>query len=145
LPIAAARYHAHRMRILEVSVSGTIGTAHMGPVSNDICELSNHFASRGHAVTVADLSAESARQFLHKAIQVIELSGTPESRVQLNTRHPAAVALRSWQNYSQYVSQLISRVDISKADVVHVHTPVPAFLLQRLHRIPTFYTAHTPL
>ena len=42
------------MKILEVAGSGTIGTNDMGPVSNVIFQLSNHFYELGHEVTIAD-------------------------------------------------------------------------------------------
>ncbi len=133
------------MQILEVSISGTVGTPHMGPVSSDICELSNHFHTRGHNVILADLRARSARNFLHPSIQVTELSGTPESCVEPAASNRAVAILNHWRNYWQYVRQLSSQFDLATPDVVHVHSPVLAFLLQRLHRVPVVYTAHTPL
>lgn len=133
------------MQILQLSISGTVGTPHMGPVSSDICELSNHFQTRGHNVILADLRAEAARNLLHPSIRVTELSGTPESCVEQAAPNKAMAVLHHWRNYYQYVRQLNSQLDLSTPDVVHVHSPILAFLLQRLHRVPVVYTAHTPL
>jgi glycosyltransferase involved in cell wall biosynthesis len=48
-------------------------------------------------------------------------------------------------NYYRCLRQLARRIDLSAVDVVHVHAPVPAFLLQRLFGVSCFYTAHTPV
>jgi glycosyltransferase involved in cell wall biosynthesis len=133
------------MRIIEVALSGTIGTDDMGPVSSVIGELSNNFAIRGHDVTVVDVKAQGARSRLHSDVEVVELEGMPQGRVTAQSRNRAIQQLKSWQNYYRCVRQLRTYLDGKRADVVHFHEYVPAFLAQRLYGIdPLTYTAHTP-
>jgi glycosyltransferase involved in cell wall biosynthesis len=133
------------MRIVEVAFSGTIGTREMGPVSTDICELSNRFASRGHQVTVVDICREPPRELLHPAIELVELSGVPESQVESCKTNNVRKFLMRWHNCLRYVRQLSSKLDLSQVDIIHFHSPVIAFIAQRLYGIRAFYTAHTPL
>jgi len=133
------------MRILEVAVSGTVGTVDMGPVSTVICELSNNFASLGHEVVVADIACKTARPLLNSQVRVVEVSATGESTVEARSGNPLSALVNRWRNYRQYVNQLIRLPDYRSADVIHVHAPVPAFLLQRLHGKQVCYTAHTPV
>jgi D-inositol-3-phosphate glycosyltransferase len=132
-------------RILEVGASGTIGTDRMGPVSTDTCQLSNHFAARGHEVVVADVRSDAARPLLHPDIRVLELPVEPQSRYALKSRQQIKAVLRKWSNIYRYVRELTSRFDFSSADIVHTHSPEIAFLLQRLHGVRGCYTAHTPI
>ena len=60
-----------KLRILEVSRSGTIGTSEMGPVSTTICALANGFDRLGHEVTVADTPAAEARTKLNPGIRIV--------------------------------------------------------------------------
>jgi glycosyltransferase involved in cell wall biosynthesis len=133
------------IRILEVGTSGTIGTVHMGPVSTVICQLSNHFAARGHEVVLADVRSENPRQLLHPNIRVVELSARSPSRIALKSRHRLGLALRKWSNFYKYVRELTAQIDVTDTDVVHIHSAEIAFLLQRIHGVQASYTAHTPL
>jgi glycosyltransferase involved in cell wall biosynthesis len=131
--------------ILEIAVSGTVGTVHMGPVSTVICELSNQFAARGHQVTLADVACAEPRKLLHRDVTVVEMQNLPEGRVVAAISGRLARFVNVWRNYHDFVQQLTSRLDVSKQHAVHMHAMIPAFLLQRLHGVRGFYTAHTPL
>lgn len=131
------------MRILEVALSGTVGTQHMGPVSTDICELSNNFAARGHEVILADIPCNEPRRLLRPGIKVVEVVGKPETWADSSTRRPLLRVWRRWLNYLHFVRRLASQVDLRSMDVVHVHAPEVAFILQRLYSIKCAYTAHT--
>ena len=133
------------MRILELALSGTVGTPHMGPVSTVICELSNRFVSRGHKVFLADVPCAIPRALLHPDVRVIELSGLPQSRAGTSSRSKLGSAWQRWRNYFFCLRELASNIDLGGIDVVHLHAPVPAFLLHRMHNVRVFYTAHTPV
>lgn len=133
------------MRILEVATSGTIGTSLMGPVSTVTCELSNRFAARGHEVTLVDFRSAAGRSLLHPAIKVVELqppplrqsSGPPPGRVR--------ALCQPWSNSYRVARQLRAQVDLTQMNIVHMHSPELAFLLQRMHGVRGMYTAHTPV
>jgi len=133
------------MRILEVAMSGTIGTRHMGPISTVICELTNRFADRGHEVSLVDAPSEIPRHLLHPGIRLIELSTIPQGRIAASPRNKIINLFRIWRNYSRCVGELRSLVNTTQAQVVHLHDEGLAFLLQRTYGIRCFYTAHTPL
>lgn len=131
------------MRIIEVGFNGTVGTSRMGPVSTVIAELANRFVEQGHDVILTDVAAQAPRGLLDGRVRVVELPGKAGSSIQSEVRNPAARLLRDWSNSYRYVSAL---VPIAKdADIVHFHSPVPAFIAQRIFGMPTAYTAHTPL
>ena len=132
------------MRIVEVGLSGTVGTSQMGPVSTVICELTNRFVERGHEVILTDVAAQAPRDLLDRRVRLVELPGKAESSIQSEASNPAARLLREWSNSYRYVSALAARVNAG-ADVFHFHSPVPAFIAQRIYRLRTAYTAHTPL
>src|SRR4051794_33372414 len=116
----------------------------MGPVSTVISELTNRFVEQGHEVILTDVAARAPRDLLDERVRLIELPGSAESSIQSETRNPAARLLRDWSNAYRYVSALVSRTK-PEADVVHFHSPVPAFIAQRIYGVRTAYTAHTPL
>jgi glycosyltransferase involved in cell wall biosynthesis len=117
----------------------------MGPISTDICELSNHFAAGGHEVVLVDLVCQSKRRVLSERIGVIELVGKPESWAASSTTNPILKLWRLWRNYYSYMRQLAARVDFSGFDIIHVHAAELAFLLQRTYGLGVVYTAHTTL
>jgi glycosyltransferase involved in cell wall biosynthesis len=131
------------MRILEIATSGTIGTPLMGPVSTVICELSNRFAARGHEVTVVDFERAECRPLLHPAIRVVQLRAPPENP--MSGRSRARELYQTWFNSYRFARQLPAQLDLPQANVVHMHSPELAFLLQRMHGIRGAYTAHTPV
>jgi glycosyltransferase involved in cell wall biosynthesis len=134
------------MRIIEVATSGTIGTPLMGPVSTVTCELSNRFAVRGHEVTLVDFRSEGARSLLHPAIRVVELTPPPPPGTGTPAAPSRASAIyQSWSRSYRFAHQLAGRIDLSHADVVHMHSPELGFLLQRMQGIRGAYTAHTPV
>jgi glycosyltransferase involved in cell wall biosynthesis len=135
----------HIGRILEVGTSGTIGTAHMGPVSTVICQLSNHFAALGHEVTLADAHSDEPRLFLRPDVRVVELAEKPHNTLARSGRSRIKTIARKWSNNYRYVRELASRLDVAGADIVHTHSPEIGFLLQRLYGMRGIYTAHTPL
>jgi glycosyltransferase involved in cell wall biosynthesis len=133
------------MRIIEVATSGTIGTSLMGPISTVTCELSNRFAARGHAVTIVDFATEGHRPLLHPAIQLVELQAPPEAPASGSPQSRARALYQTWSRCYHFARQLPARIDLSQANVVHMHSPELAFLLQRMHGIRGTYTAHTPV
>src|ERR1700754_2264507 len=110
------------MRIIEVATSGTIGTPLMGPVSTVTCELSNRFAARGHEVTLVDFRSEAARSLLHPNIQVMELTPPPGATSGAAPSRASAI-YQSWSRSYRFAHQLAGRIDLSHADVVHMHSP----------------------
>ncbi len=132
------------MRIIEVGFSGTVGTSQAGPVSTVISELTNRFVEQGHEVILTDVAARAPRDLLDERVRLVELPGSSESSILSEVGNPAARMLRDWSNSYRYVSALVSRASV-KADVVHFHSPVHAFIAQRIHGLRTAYTAHTPL
>ena len=132
------------MRIIEVGFSGTVGTSQMGPVSTVISELANRFVEQGHQVILTDIAARAPRDLLDERVRLVELPGSTESSIQSEVRNPVARMLREWSNSYRYVNALVSRASF-KADVVHFHSVLAALIAQRLHGLPTAYTAHTPL
>jgi len=133
------------VRILEAAVSGTVGTVDMGPVSTVICELSNNFTLLGHEVVLADIPSRTPRSLLSPQVRVVEIAATGESTIEAQSSNPLAAHVNRWRNYWQYIRQLRALPEYRWADVIHVHHPVPAFLLQRFHGKQACYTAHTPV
>jgi glycosyltransferase involved in cell wall biosynthesis len=133
------------MQILQVALSGTIGTSRMGPVSTDILELSNHFVALGHDVTVADVRCTEKRSTLDPRVRLLELDGLPQSLAATMRSSKALAQWTIWRNYHKLVKQMMRRLDVAQFDVVHFHASVPGFLAQRLYSLDNvFYTAHTP-
>ena len=133
------------MRIIEVATSGTIGTSLMGPVSTVTCELSNRFAARGHDVTLVDFQSETRRAHLHPAIRVVEL--TPPRARPSPEGPPGRIRelIQTWSRSYRFARYLPGQIDLTRADIVHMHSPNLGFLLQRMHGINGIYTAHTPV
>lgn len=131
------------MDILQLMGSGTIGTEEMGPVSNDVCELSNSFTALGHNVTVIDARTDQDRRFLSPSVDLVEVNSTPGARYSTGTKdHRQKVA--SWGNFYQYVRAALRERDARQYDVIHVHLPMISFFLNRLYGFDYIYTAHTP-
>ena len=59
------------LRILQVAISGTVGTLDMGPVSTDICALANGLQRLGHELTLADAPADLPRVRLDPGIRIL--------------------------------------------------------------------------
>ncbi len=133
------------MRIIEVATSGTIGTSLMGPVSTVTCELSNRFAARGHEVTLVDLRSAGDRSLLHPAIRVVELAPAPPKPTSGAVPSRIGEFYQTWSRSYRCARQLPAKINLSQADVVHMHSPEIGFLLQRMHGIRGIYTAHTPV
>jgi glycosyltransferase involved in cell wall biosynthesis len=133
------------VRIIEVGFSGTVGTDRMGPVSNAILELANRFAEQGHEVILTDVASTARRKLLDKRVRLVELRGVAESSIQSQGLNRGRLHLRRWSNAHGYVRALVSGLNARRADIVHFHSHLPAFIAQRLYGIPTAYTAHTPL
>jgi glycosyltransferase involved in cell wall biosynthesis len=129
------------MKILEVSVSGTVGTRDMGPVSTGICRLSNGFARLGHEVTVIDAPAD-ARPGLDARVTVVTV---PRSlRRRYFVRVPAKLQFfYVWIHALLYVWSLRRRARLRDFDVVHVHEAEIACLLGLFTRVPYYYTSHS--
>ncbi len=131
------------MKILQLMGSGTIGTEEMGPVSNDVCELSNNFAALGHRVTLIDAHTDLERRFLASAVELVEVDSAPGALFSKGTT-TYRQRLASWRNFHQYVRAALTERDGWLYDVIHVHLPMVSFFLKRLYGHDYVYTAHTP-
>jgi glycosyltransferase involved in cell wall biosynthesis len=116
----------------------------MGPVSTVTCELSNRFAARGHEVTLVDFKNSGSRPLLHPSIQLVELQALPDEPPSASAQSRARVLYETWSKCYRFARQFPARIDLPKANVVHMHSPELAFLLQRMHGVRGTYTAHTP-
>ncbi|RLD66245.1 MAG: hypothetical protein DRI95_07090 [Bacteroidetes bacterium] len=135
------------MNILEVAGSGTIGTDHMGPVSDTIFNLCKEFNTMGHQVTLVDSVAKYSRYKNHKNIKLIQI-GTPllfetetnENRIK-NFKY-----LSHWLKEFIYVLKLKNAVNTSKFDIIHVHETLTAYFIKLLIRKKKIvYTSHTSI
>ncbi len=128
-------------------MSGTVGTQNMGPVSNDILQLSNRFAARGHEVTLVDLATPVRRELLRPEVELLEVPGVSGSHAAARTRETSRLEtlLRSWRNYLDVVRRIASHPSASRSDVVHFHSSEPLFIAQKMYGLRTFYTSHTPV
>ena len=129
------------MNILEVAGSGTIGSNHMGPVSDTIFNLCKEFNCLGHKVTIIDTPAKDKRINIDKGIAVIEIS-TP-AFFRTNTKN-----FINFINYRLneiiYILKLKGLIDSSKFDIIHSHETWTAFLIKLLIRKEkVVYTSHT--
>ena len=134
------------MKILEVGWEGNIGVGHMGPVTNDIFQLTRGFAELGHDVTLATGSATEERVLLPKEVTVVECA----SATSLWNNPTARQASRLSQDLKRngqypYMKELASTLDLGSFDVIHTHIGSHAALLQRVFRRKCAYTIHTPL
>ena len=129
------------MNILEVAGSGTIGSNHMGPVSDTIFNLCKEFNSSGHKVTLIDSLAKNKRVNLDKDIEIIEIS-TP-AFLKTNTKK-YIYFINYMLNEIIYILKLKYLIDSSKIDIIHSHEPWTAFLIKLLIRKKNIvYTSHT--
>jgi glycosyltransferase involved in cell wall biosynthesis len=117
----------------------------MGPVSTDICELANGFAERGHDTILADIRGGEPRPHLHARIRLLELTSVPRGLVGSEPRSTVVGMLRRLHNCNRLMKELTSSLNLSSANVVHFHWPLPAFFALRLYGLGSVcYTAHTP-
>jgi len=117
----------------------------MGPVSTVTCELSNRFAARGHDVTLVDFRSDNQRALLHSAVRVVELTRPPAGPTSEGAPNRIRELIQTWSRSYRFARHLSGRIDLARADVVHMHSPDLGFLLQRMHGIRGVYTAHTPV
>jgi D-inositol-3-phosphate glycosyltransferase len=133
------------MNILEIAGSGTIGTSEMGPVSTDICELSNHFVQLGHEVTVADSYSQLERKHLVDGVKLVEIDAVPRATFRTKFSNKYERAVQMWWNEYIFIKGLIEQLHTKDYDVVHIHEWIPALILRTLFRIDYVYTSHTPI
>src|SRR5689334_14784061 len=95
--------HSPIATILEVAVSGTVGTMQMGPVSTVICELANQFAARGHRVTLADVTGTQPRKLLRPEVSVVEVPALRDGRVVTARSSGLAARIAIWRNHYEFV------------------------------------------
>jgi D-inositol-3-phosphate glycosyltransferase len=132
------------MKILELSMSGTVGSDNMGPVSDIICALSNEFAKQKQDVTLADSANAIMRNQLRVDIRVLSIkSPTLTTFVSASDGPIKTVFKRLWCSYS-FLRGVASKIQFSDFDIVHAHNPMIAFLLHWRYRVPYIYTAHSP-
>jgi len=142
------------MKILEVAGSGTIGTNDMGPVSNDIFQLSNHFYMLGHEVTIADVNINAHRELLPKGIKLIKTNAVsrqellPVLSAKPNLAHKIwhkfLISYKPWLNEYRFIREIAFRLNLDDFDIIHVHEWKPALILQKVFRSNCVYTSHTP-
>jgi len=132
----------HKLRILQVALSGTIGTAQMGPVSATICALANGFERLGHGVTVCDTRTTEPRSRMCPRIRVVT--------VPIATRRPRVLAvlparlqaIYEWLSAIAYLWRLHRLVRLDTFDVVHVHDHRLACLFALFAPGRYFFTSH---
>jgi glycosyltransferase involved in cell wall biosynthesis len=132
-----------RLRILEVSTSGTVGTADMGPVSTDICALANGFNQSGHQVTLADSTARAPRTLLDSRVKQLTVSEVKQTPGWLRRAPRLFQWTRRWWHATQFLKALRVQADLEKFDVVHVHDEFVAALLAARRDVHYVYTSHT--
>ena len=142
------------MHILEIAGSGTIGTQKMGPISNDICQLSKRFSELNHDVTIADAATEGNRTKLHPQMRLVEIDSIARSYSRYN-RNPNFLSAKNafntylslynyWKDEYFFINKIASNIDFSKFDIIHIHESIPAIIFHRKFKYKYVYTAHTP-
>jgi glycosyltransferase involved in cell wall biosynthesis len=131
------------MKILELAGSGTVGTDEMGPVSTDVCELSNQFAALGHRVTLVDARSETPRSRLASGIEVVEVDASPRALRIRPDDGRFRTFWNTWVKEFAFVRSAISAVRIANFDVIHTHEVIPTLFLQKFYGVKCAYTAHT--
>ena len=130
------------MNILEIAGSGTIGTDHMGPVSDTIFNLCKEFNAMGHKVTIVDSVARHSRYKNDKNITIIQI-GSPlsfESKIKVKILK----YINYWLKEFIFVLKLKHLVNTSKFDIIHVHERLTAYLIKLLIKNKNIvYTSHT--
>lgn len=130
------------MRILQVSLSGGVGRSYMGPVTNDIFQLTREFALQGHTVTVADCRALDERARFPAGAGLLEVD-TPSP---YEAFHAGAGALQRAlaRARSAMLNDLEATGALGDHDVVHVHDAALAVVLSRRPGSRCCFTCHTP-
>jgi len=133
------------MNILEIAGSGTIGTDHMGPVSDTIFNLCKEFNAMGHKVTIVDSIAKHNRYKNDKNITIIQI-GTP-LLLETNTKTIKILKyINYWLKEFIYALKLKYILNTSKFDIIHVHETLTAYLVKLLIRKKNIvYTSHTSI
>ncbi len=143
------------MKILEIAGSGSIGTNNMGPVSNDILQLSNYFHDLGHDVTLSDAKIGTPREALVKGVRLVETDSKPRATLLAaqNSKLPHSIDTlyrkisryyKPWINEHKFVKDVAGKLDLRSFDIIHVHEVIPALILNKLYKAEAVYTAHTP-
>ena len=124
------------LRILEIGVSGTVGTSDTGPVSRTIRILSNQFSRLGHRVTVADAPASEPRGTLDPDVRVVNVG-------RHSIRPQERRFIRPFVRALAYVGSLLWRIRRYDYDVIHIHHSLIAVAFALLSRAPYYYSSHT--
>jgi glycosyltransferase involved in cell wall biosynthesis len=132
----------HKLRILEMASSGTVGTSDMGPISATICALANGFDRLGHLVTVCDTTAATPRCKMNPRVRVITVPHARRWQRLFRTLPSKVQEIYGWLSAVVYLWFLLRLVKLSTFDVVHVHDHRFAFLLALLAPNRYFYTSH---
>lgn len=132
------------MKILQIAGSGTVGIERMGPVSRDICNLSNCFQNLGHDVTVVDAETTIPRVNLDSRVRVLETSTVSRTQLGKKLINNKLRYLLSWKTEFQFVKALQRLTSLENFDIIHAHEHVPALILSYLCRDRLVYTSHTP-
>jgi glycosyltransferase involved in cell wall biosynthesis len=133
------------MNILEIAGSGTIGTDHMGPVSDTIFNLCKEFNLMGHKVTIVDSIARHNRYKNSKNIRIIQI-GTPLVFETKTKTIKIFKYINYWLKEFIYILKLKYILNTSKFDVIHVHETLTAYFVKLLIRKKNIvYTSHTSI
>ena len=143
------------MKILEVAGSGSIGTNNMGPVSNDIFQLSDHFYKLGHEVTIADAKTTVYRERLPEGIRLIETNTIPRQTLLpvLSTKpnfahkiwHRFLVLYKPWFDEYKFMREIASTLNLDDFNIIHIHAWKLALILRKVFKRGCVYTSHTSI
>ena len=139
------------MKVLEVGGSGAIFAENTGPVSTDISYLSAYLAKLGHEVMVVDTENECVKRLVPPNIRLLEVRAIPRHNLPFSNLRAVKVPINeliSLNNELRFVKGFTSSpVKAEPFDIIHVHEPYPACILEHLNNDkPPFivYTSHTP-
>jgi len=140
-----------KMKVLEVGGSGGIFAENTGPVSTDISYLSVYLARLGHEVMVVDTENECVKRLVPPNIRLLEVRAIPRHNLPFSNLRAVKVPINeliSLNNELRFVKGFTSSpVKAEPFDIIHVHEPYPACILEHLNNDkPPFivYTSHTP-
>ncbi len=134
------------MNILEIGWEYNIGTGHMGPVTNVICQLARAFHDLGHEVTVTAGVSTDERSLLPAGVQIVELESATSFFADPKARKLSRISKDLSRNSQiPYISEIVETIDLNSFDVVHTHNATHARILRDVFDVPCAYTVHTPL
>jgi glycosyltransferase involved in cell wall biosynthesis len=98
----------------------------------------------GHEVTVVDARTDAGREYLAEDVKLVEVNSFPQATLISPAENILRKRVKSWSNNFKYIHETVSKAHVDEFDVVHVHVPEQALILNRRYRKRYFYTSHTP-